>query len=200
MAPKKSTEQQILDIVTRVETRMGVLEEKFVKLEELHANVEILTKECREKDAKIQHLETRLDNLDADRRRRNVVIHDLPSELVTEQSIIEHITTHAELDVQPSSALRTSSRGGKAGPVIIKFDRERDAAAFINTARTEFKVKRDLPPNIRNRNRTKFLDNALEHLQKKGKAATVVGNAIQIDGRPITSEEFRTMTKQMFHN
>lgn len=121
---------------------MEVLEGKFNLLEELNANVEILTKECREKDAKIQHLETRLDNLDAERRRRNVVIHDLPPEL-TEQAIIKHITTNTDLDVQPSSALRTSFKG-KAGPVIIKFDRDRDATNFINKARTTFKAKRDV--------------------------------------------------------
>lgn len=133
MAPKKTMDQQILEIVTRVEERMEVLERKFNFLEELNV--------------KIQHLETRLDNLDAERRRRNVVIHDLPPELVTEQAIIKHITTNTDLDVQPSSALRNSFKG-KAGPVIIKFDRDRDATNFINKARTTFKAKRDLPPTF----------------------------------------------------
>lgn len=153
----------------------------------------------KKKDEKIAQLEMRLDSLEMDRRRKNLILHDIPGELMEEKEIIDYVKKTTKSKVLPDQAFRIKSKTGRSGPVIVKFDREKSAMAFLSSTRSSIKAKKDLPPNIRIANRTRFLERAMQHLKTKDIEAEIVNNVIHVNGNKLSSLEFNNMTKEMFN-
>lgn len=200
MPPKTATNQQILDSVNTLISRIDGLESRLGMLEEMNEKLVALTEDGAKKEKRIALLESRLDSLEVDRRRTNAVVLNIPEELTDHKALIKHISDTSNQSITPASIYRTKSRSGKSGPVIIRFCQVQEASEFIRKSRgTSLVVKRDLPPAVQTKNRNAFLDKAVQFLVNEGKAATIANNAIHIDGKPIDNHTFREMTNRMFN-
>jgi hypothetical protein len=156
------------------------------RFDQVAAAINRILEENGEMKERIAILEQKIERMESEKRRKNVIVFGLAnteSEEITTEKVVEEFLTSIKCDTQIVNAVRLPSKNMDK-PIKITFMRDSEKKKFIETVKrsadNSIYTKPDLPKEVREYRRK--LAKFYQEYKEQGKKVNVKYNILYIDG------------------